>query len=177
MQLTSVGHTRFSDEMSIVPGWAWGLAAAAFVLAQFLVHVVVARQPNATPLWGRFLMGILVGVVLGCYLLLLGYVNRDARRRGMSWILWTAVAILVPNGLGFVLYFILRQPILAVCPSCGGPVMNGFNFCPRCSSRLSPSCPQCQHMVRPEDVYCPNCGSALERQAAPVPGVQNGTSR
>ncbi|MGA8153563.1 MAG: zinc ribbon domain-containing protein [Terriglobales bacterium] len=176
MQLTSERHTRLADEISIVPGWAWGLAVVAFAAAQVLMHVVVPRDPNAPPLWGRILLGLLAGAVLGGYLLLLGYVNRDAGRRGMSRVLWTAVAILVPNGLGVVLYFILRQPILGVCPSCASPVLSGFNYCPKCNFRLSPSCPQCQHIVRADDTYCANCGAALARQDSSVPRVQSGTS-
>ena len=54
-------------------------------------------------------MGLLVGAVVACYLLLIGYITRDARRRGMSPVLWTFVAILVPNALGIILYFILRH--------------------------------------------------------------------
>jgi len=168
MQLTSARHTRLADEVNIVPGWAWGLAAAAFVGMQYLMHVIVPREPNAPPLWGRILLGLLAGAILGCYLLLLGYVNRDAGRRGMSRVLWTAVAILVPNGLGIVLYFILRQPVLEVCPNCASPVSSGFNFCPKCSSRLSASCPQCQHVVRPDDIFCANCGAALAHQDSSV---------
>ena len=175
MQLTSEGHIRLADELSIVPGWAWGLAVAGFALVQYLMHVIEPRDPSAPPLWGRILLGLLAGAVLGCYLLFLGYVNRDSGRRGMSRALWTAVPILVPNGLGFVLYFILRQPILGVCSSCASPVLSGFNFCPKCNHRLSPSCPQCQHIVRADDTYCANCGAALGGQDSSVSRVQSDT--
>jgi hypothetical protein len=175
MQLTSEKHTRLADEIRVVPGWAWGLAAVAFVGAQFLMHVIVPRDPNPPPLWGRVLLGLLAGAAFGCYVLLIGYVNSDARRRGMSPLLWTAVAILIPTaGLGIVLYLILRQPILGVCPSCANPVLSGFNFCPRCNCRLSPNCPQCQHMVRPDDIYCANCGATLGQQDSSVSRVQSG---
>jgi hypothetical protein len=175
MELTNERTTRLTDEIGLVPGWAWGLAVVGFAVAQYLMHVIVPRDPNAPPLWGRILLGILAGSVVGCYLLLLGYVNRDAGRRGMSRVLWTAVSILVPNGMGFVLYLILRQPILGLCPSCASPVLGGFNFCPKCSSRLSPSCTQCQHMVRADDTYCANCGATLGRQDSSVSRVPSGT--
>ena len=58
----------------------------------------------------RPVLGLLAGVGGGCFLLLIGYINRDAKRRGMSPTLWTIVAVLIPNGLGIILYFILRQP-------------------------------------------------------------------
>jgi hypothetical protein len=176
MQLTSDRHTRFGDEISIVPGWAWGLAAASFAVMQYVMYAIVAREPDAPPLWGRILLGLVAGVVVGCYFLLLGYVNQDAGRRGMSRVLWTVVSILFPihHGLGFVLYFILRQPILGVCPNCASPVISGFNFCPKCNCRLSPSCPQCQHIVHGDDTYCANCGVALTPQDFSVPHVQSG---
>jgi len=169
MQLTSEKHTRLGDEIKIVPDWAWVLAGLTFVGMQFLMHVIVPRDPNPPPVWGRVLLGLVAGAGLGCYLLLIGYVNRDAARRGMSPVLWTAVAILIPTaGLGIVLYLILRQPILGSCPSCASPVLSGFNFCPRCNHRLSPNCPQCQHMVRADDIYCANCGATLTRQEIPA---------
>jgi hypothetical protein len=89
----------------------------------------------------------------GCILLLIGYVNRDAkRRRGMSPILWTLAAILIPNGIGFLLYFILRQPLRSTCPQCENAVQTGFNFCPRCNYKLGLSCPQCERVVGVNDV-------------------------
>ena len=51
--------------------------------------------------------------MLGCYAVLIGYINQDAGRRGMSRLLWTLIAIFVPNGLGIVLYFVLRKPLSA----------------------------------------------------------------
>jgi RNA polymerase subunit RPABC4/transcription elongation factor Spt4 len=80
------------------------------------------------------------------------------------------VAILIPNGMGLILYFILRQSLRTACPQCGNAVQTGFNFCPRCNYKLSPSCPQCQRVVGVNDVYCPYCGTSLRNQAAPVSG-------
>ena len=68
----------------------------------------------------------------GAYFLLAGYVYADAVRRGMPPIPWTALAVLVPNCVGFVLYFLLRKPILHPCPSCGRGVAPDAAFCPRC---------------------------------------------
>lgn len=154
-------------EIILVARWAWILAAIGFLSMQYVFNVVVARQHDAPPAWGRILLGLLVGLILTCYLLLIGYVNRDSGRRGMSRALWTAVSILVPNGLGFILYFILRQPLIGNCPQCGHAVQHGFNFCPQCNYKLSPSCPQCQRMVGPQDTYCPYCGASLPEPAVP----------
>ena len=114
-------------------------------------------------------MGLGAGLAGVCYLLLIGYINRDAKRRGMSPTLWTIMAIIIPNALGIILYFLLRQPRSSVCPQCGHAVQTGFNFCPRCNYKLSPSCPQCQRVVGVGDIYCPYCGTSLHHQAAAAP--------
>jgi RNA polymerase subunit RPABC4/transcription elongation factor Spt4 len=167
MELKNETKVGFSAEVSMIPVWAWILAVVGFAAMQVVAQVV--RQPDAPTPLVRGLMGLLVGAVVACYLLLIGYITRDARRRGMSPVLWTFVAILVPNALGIILYFILRQPIRSACPQCGSFVQSGFNFCPHCSHKLSPSCPKCQHMVTATDVYCPYCGTPLT--AAVTPGA------
>lgn len=148
-------------DFKLVARWAWIVAAIGFLVMQFVFNVVLAREHDAPPAWGRILLGLLVGLVLTCYVLLIAYVNRDAGRRGMSRALWTTVCILVPNGLGIILYFILRQPVADACPQCGHRVQQGFNFCPQCNYKLNPSCPQCQRMVQPGDAYCHYCGAAV----------------
>src|SRR6202035_1949484 len=108
---------------------------------------------GAPPAWCKAVLGLLAGIGLGSFLLLIGYINRDAKRRGMSPVLWTIVAIIIPNALGIILYFILRHPLRRACPQCGDAVEAGFNFCPRYNYKLSPSCPQCQRLVGVNDVY------------------------
>jgi predicted nucleic acid-binding Zn ribbon protein len=85
----------------------------------------------------RAVLGGIAGIGAGCYLLFVGYISRDAKRRRMSALLWTLVAILIPHGLGVILYFLLRQPLRADCPQCASTVHVGFNFCPRCSYKLN----------------------------------------
>src|SRR5207249_11394696 len=66
---------------------------------------------------------------------LVAYVNRDASRRGMSAALWTIlVLILLPawGFIGFVIYFLMREPLPYPCPQCGNTVGARFNFCPNC---------------------------------------------
>lgn len=167
MALRSDTQTRFAAELKVVPTWAWVLAITAFVAAQVVFDILMRGHVNAPPAWGRALIGVAAGLGAGCWLLFIGYINRDAKRRSMSPTLWTIVAIIIPNALGIILYFILRQPLRICCPQCGSPVDTGFNFCPRCSHKLSLSCPQCQRAVGVGDVYCPYCGTALRGEAAP----------
>jgi RNA polymerase subunit RPABC4/transcription elongation factor Spt4 len=168
MQLKNEAPTGVAAEIKIVPAVAWVLAGAVFVAAQIFFNVTLARHADAPPAWCRPLLGLLAGIGGGCLLALIGYINRDAKRRGMSPTLWTIVAILIPNGLGGLLYFVLRQPLRGACPQCGSAVQNGFNFCPRCSCKLSPSCPQCQRVVGVSDVFCPYCGTSVQNPAGPT---------
>ena len=167
MQVKNETPTGLTAEIKIVPLWAWALAGIVFVAAQVFLNVVVARHSGGPPAWARPVLGLLAGIGGGCYLLFIGYINRDAKRRGMSPVLWTIVAVLIPNALGFILYFILRQSLRSACPQCGNAVQTGFNFCPRCSYKLSPSCPRCQRVAGVNDVYCPYCGTSLHSQAVP----------
>lgn len=167
MQLKNETQTGFSAEMQIIPPWAWTLALIAVAGGQVFFNLVMAGQADAPPVWARILLGVLAGMFLGAYFLLIGYISRDARRRGMSALLWTLIAILIPNCLGIILYFILRQSRTKKCPQCGNNARTEFNFCPRCSCKLSASCPQCQREVGVDDVYCPHCGTSLRKQGAP----------
>ena len=167
MNLATQGNNKpFSQELKVVPAWAWILGTLLFAcMTVFMIAVVpsLPHQNNPPPYWVRVWLGPLLGVVLFCWTALLGYVNRDAGRRGMSRLAWTLIAIFVPNGLGFILYFLLRHPLQEPCPSCGAAVEAGFNFCPRCNTKLHPHCAQCQRPVRLSDKYCPYCGYELAK--------------
>jgi predicted amidophosphoribosyltransferase len=99
--------------------------------------------------------------VLAVFTLMVGYVTRDSRRRGMNVGLWTLLVIFMPGAIGLVLYFLLRQPLLSACPQCSANIAPGMNFCSQCRFQLAPTCPQCQRAVRITDVYCGNCGENL----------------
>jgi RNA polymerase subunit RPABC4/transcription elongation factor Spt4 len=154
-------RTGFVAELRIIPAWAWVLAGIVFIAAQWFFNIQIAHHTDAPKAWCRPILGLLAGFFGGCYFLLIGYISRDARRRGMNPVVWSLIAALIPNAVGFILYFLLRQPRMQVCPQCGNQVKPGFNFCPQCSCKLSPSCPQCQRFVGANDLYCPHCGAGL----------------
>ena len=162
-------RSKLNDEIRIIPWWAWMLAGLAFICMQVLFHHVVPRHPDPPPPALRGFLGMLLGAVMGVYFLFLGYVNVDAGRRGMSRALWTVVVMFIPNALGFILYFFLRQPLQAACPQCSAKVESGFNFCPKCNFKLTPTCPACQRTVHTGDVYCPYCSHALSAGGAKAP--------
>ena len=93
----------------LIPGPAKILAALAF-LAPVAFFFWIFDDHRAIGLGTA--IGLGVGTIAAAFVLLAGYVYADAARRGMPPIPWTALAVLIPNGVGFVLYFLLRKPIL-----------------------------------------------------------------
>ena len=110
----------------LIPAPAKIVAALAFVGFFFGVF----EEHRASGLGA--LMGLAGGMLAAAYFLLAGYVYADAVRRAMPPIPWTALVVLIPNCVGFVLYFLLRKPILHPCPSCARGVAPDAAFCPRC---------------------------------------------
>jgi hypothetical protein len=84
----------------------------------------------------EIVFGALAALFCGGFILLGGYVYADAGRRGMPAIPWTALVFLVPNGIGFVLYFLLRKPMAHPCPNCGASVADSAAFCSRCGAQI-----------------------------------------
>ena len=104
------------DELRMIPVWSMVLAASLFVGMQYIFHVVMPHHKHELlPL--RLMMGYAWGTLWASYALLLGYVSRDVKRRGMSPGLWMLVCVVLPGGIGAVVYFMLRQPILSRCPT------------------------------------------------------------
>src|SRR6185437_14071977 len=64
--------------------------------------------------------------LLAGYILVIGYIYGDARRRGMNAVLWALLAFFAPSAIGIILYFILRSPLPIYCWKCGGAVFNGY---------------------------------------------------
>ena len=110
----------------LIPGPAKIVAVFAFVV--FFFGVLGEHRASSFGI----LIGVAGGTLAAAYFLLAGYVYADAARRGMPPIPWTALAVVIPNCVGFVLYFLLRKPILHPCPSCGRGVAPDAAFCPRC---------------------------------------------
>ena len=80
---------------------------------------------------------------------MIGYVYADSKRRGMNSLLWTLLVIFVPKALGFIVYFLLRKPLLIPCPNCGTEVGSDFAYCPKCGHALAPTCSHCGRLSAP----------------------------
>jgi Double zinc ribbon len=69
--------------------------------------------------------------------------------------------------VGFIVYFLMREPLPYSCPQCGTTVGARFNYCPNCKCNLHPSCPQCKREVAEGDKFCPYCAQELAPAAIP----------
>lgn len=86
--------------------------------------------------------GLFIGCLLAIWLLCVGFVYGDAKQRAMRPILWVWIVILCPHLLGFLLYFVLRQPVTSACPHCGQRIPQPLRFCSWCGSPQIPSTPE-----------------------------------
>jgi len=149
--------TPVPERTRVIPITAWVIAGLLVVIAVVICFAILSTRGGLPEL----LIIFFIAAMLAAYVLLIGYVNADAKRRGMRHVLWTWLAILIPNGIGIVLYFILREPLLVFCTRCGFRAKPGFAFCPSCGAALAPVCPQCKHVVQKEGPHCVYCGASL----------------
>ena len=170
---------RFWQEFKLVPRWLVWTVVVLFLIAQIIGQTVLHFQltnhqevfgpeldgdPGAA---GAALFGIIAGasLVFAIMVFLVGYVNKDAKRRGMHSALWTFLVLVLMPGylvLGFIIYLLMREPLPYDCPQCGAKVDARFNFCPNCKCNLHPACPQCKREVAETDKFCAYCGYDLE---------------
>ena len=170
---------RLRDEFRIVPTWLKALCFILYLIALGVGIAVVINSQEARPYDFRDDVGLAalvisaaitaVAIVLSLFLFALAYVNRDAKRRGMNSALWTLIVLLfLPSWgiIGFIIYFLFREPLPYPCPRCGSVVGARFNFCPNCKCNLHPTCPQCKEAVAETDKYCPYCATELPQKNA-----------
>jgi RNA polymerase subunit RPABC4/transcription elongation factor Spt4 len=172
-------NLRFWQEFKLVPRWLIWMVVVLFLIAQIIGQMVLHHQranhqevfgaeldsdPGAA---GAALFGIITGasLVFAVMIFMVGYVNKDAKRRGMHSALWTFLVLVLMPGylvLGFIIYLLMREPLPYNCPQCGTTVGARFNFCPNCKCNLHPACPQCKREVAETDKFCPYCGQDLD---------------
>ena len=95
-------------------------------------------------------------------MLMIGYISEDAPRRNMGKWLWILLCIVLQGGIGPVLYFLLRQPVLSQCPCCGTKVDSNINYCPQCAYRCLS---KLRHMPRKRPRHRPSLHSLRTRSS------------
>jgi hypothetical protein len=139
---------RFREFLSVVPKPAKTVASCIFGCA-VVIGLVAGFLEGQNPVHGfsvpiagsiagaalGLLAGMAAGALIATWVLCLGYVYGDARRRCMPPVLWVLIAALVPNLLGFLLYFGLRRPIALPCAHCGQAITADQLFCSWCGQQ------------------------------------------
>jgi RNA polymerase subunit RPABC4/transcription elongation factor Spt4 len=162
--------SRFTDALKIIPNTARYIAAFFYVLFVTLALTVFIpgdKELRYWPVAGKIAFAFVAFLFVVGWILLIGYVYADAKRRGMRYVMWTFLAALIPNAIGVILYFILRDPLPQPCPNCARLVNSKFVFCPYCGSAMKPTCPNCGRAIERAWSNCPECGTKLPAVTAP----------
>jgi len=188
-------RSTFREELRIIPRWLVWTCVALYVLALIIGIGVNVHNfqtggptfpddstfPHDVVLSTLALAGVITlgGVFFSAFLLMLGYVYRDAKRRGMHAGLWTLLVLILSPAyllIGLIIYLLVREPLPYACPQCASTVNARFNFCPNCKYNLHPACPQCQREVSDHDKFCPYCATELTHAPRPIAEVPPGNS-
>src|SRR5258708_16128242 len=92
--------SRFTEELRVIPRTAWGVAVLAYAcLAAVLLWVAFPNDAKLShwPTAFQLLFALRIPVCLSLYVLLIAYINGDARRRCMRYLLCTFPSLLIPN--------------------------------------------------------------------------------
>lgn len=151
-----------TTQRSIIPIPVWVISGLVYLgIFIGLVTIAIPQFPKTSdlPRGGQIALGLFAAAIPALYILLLGYIYGDSRRRGMRSWLWVLLAIFIPNAIGIILYFVLRDPLVFYCSSCGSAAKTSYTFCPNCSTPLRPTCPQCGRSIERGWKHCAQCGA------------------
>ena len=146
------------SELHLIPRWSIAAAVLAFVSVLYVFLVIVPEHQHHMPFGLHMYFALSWSALSALYMLMIGYITRDTLRRGMRARLWVVVCLILPGGIGAVLYFLLRQPLISLCPACSTRVHAEYHFCPQCAYQLSASCRRCYAGMGLTDRFCVECG-------------------
>lgn len=161
----------FRNELRVIPRIAWIIGCILYLALGTILFTVALPSDRQMRTWDpslQLLFSYGLPLILLACVLFAGYIYGDAKRRGMRYVMWTLLAIFIPDGIGIILYFILRSPMPKACPGCAQLVPSGFTFCPHCGTALQPTCPNCGRGVERSWSNCPQCGTKLPVASASV---------
>jgi hypothetical protein len=133
-----------TERRNLLPRSATVIAALAvpiwlFYFASSQGRIFLASKGFLSAMPDALWFGLTFGVFTAAFFLALGYVYGDAKRRDMPAWAWVIAAFFIPNFIGFILYFMFREPLFGPCSSCGKPIRGGEAFCSHCGCSQGPS--------------------------------------
>ena len=159
---------KFVQGLKIIRWPAWLVAFFFYVfLASFALGFAIPRDPNMHlwAEWQRLAFALLVPLIVFPMILLVGFVYSDAKRRRMRYVVWTFLAALIPDGIGIILYFLLRDPLPLPCPKCSADIPHAYSYCPHCGTQIVRACPSCRRKIEPDWANCAYCGTKLNGES------------
>jgi len=159
---------RLRQELGVATPSGVAISALLASLGAGLLFLVGGRPPLPVRLGFSAAMWLFIFV----YGFLVSYVHGDAKRRGMRYGVWALAAACVPNALGFIAYFLLREPLLQPCLACGATARRDLSFCPRCGAALPGACPACRRPVEITWSHCAHCGTKIVGAVGKTEGTE-----
>ena len=129
---------KFAKFLAIIGPIIFGVLLILSI-TMFSVVRYQGHRPDMDYIFGQAGAGpgiAFLSFVLAAYLVLVGYVYGDARRRGMPAALWAWLVVLIPNMIDFIAYLILRRRTYAPCSNCGRGIETGVIYCPYCGHKI-----------------------------------------
>ena len=117
-----------NEDERMIPVWSIVVASLAFVLVEYYFWVIAPEQRHHAPppLGFRIYFNLSWGVVASLYFLMVGYISKDAPRRGMSTRFWMLICFVMPGGHW-------RRALLSAAPA-GSFALPGLRHA--CAERL-----------------------------------------
>ncbi len=156
--------SKFTQGLRIIRWPAWLVAFVSYgTLAGFLLGFAIPHDPVVRfwALWQKILFAFGPPSLLLPFVLLVGFVYSDAKRRNMRYVVWTFLAALIPDGIGIILYFLLRDPLPLPCPRCNSVLPHSYSYCPHCGTQTVLACPSCRRKIEQDWANCAYCGTKL----------------
>jgi hypothetical protein len=160
----------FWANLKLIRPVAWVIALALFfgLLAVFWIYIWPSQSADEaarTPFALKIFASLAASTFCLVYVLLVGYVHVDAKRRGMRYVMWTLLAMFIGNFIGIILYFLMRDPMPTPCPKCSKLSAQSFTFCPHCGAELMRTCRVCHKKLGAGWSNCAYCGTPVTGQA------------
>ena len=140
---------------------------AVLIISGVFSLIFVSGLYESMPSDDQLVLRIIVVVVFIVMLIagLVGYlIYRDAKKLGMNAWMWLLIAIYAPNGIGIIIYLIVRfsEKKKRNCSQCGYPIADDYLTCPKCGYSLKDSCSKCGGAIESDWKVCPHCKNALK---------------
>jgi hypothetical protein len=87
-----IGMSGFNNQLRVIPRIAWILAVVAYLCLGILLFTVALPGDRHMREWnpiGQILFAFGIPLFMIVFVLLVGYVYGDSKRRGMPYVMWT----------------------------------------------------------------------------------------